>query len=136
MKRVALIACGAKNRDDGFRHPAKQLYTGSFFRMSARWAEAVADEWAILSAKHGLLRPDDTVVAYEQSLMSMSADERDRWADRVVDQVTAIWDPASTVFVSSAGTLYRRVLDRFPHTELLVDRIPEGSPRGLGFQLQ
>jgi hypothetical protein len=38
--------------------PAKDAYTGSFFRRNREYAETFGDDWAILSAKHGLVAPN------------------------------------------------------------------------------
>ncbi|SEG14975.1 DUF6884 domain-containing protein [Paenibacillus sp. UNC499MF] len=42
--------------------PAKDAYTGTLNRKARAYAEACGYDWVILSAKHGFLMPEDTVV--------------------------------------------------------------------------
>ena len=44
--------------------PAKDAYTSSYFRLNRQYAETFTDSWRILSAKYGLLHPDQTITAY------------------------------------------------------------------------
>lgn len=41
--------------------PAKDAYVGTPFKVNRQYAERVGDSWVVLSAKYGLLRPDDPV---------------------------------------------------------------------------
>lgn len=65
MKRLCIIPCGKKKIWD--IHPdtgpirAEDAYLSPFHQACERYAKAFFDEWVILSAKHGFLRPDDTV---------------------------------------------------------------------------
>ena len=43
------------------RHRAADLYQSPLFRRGRAYAEAAGYEWAILSAKHGLLLPDTMI---------------------------------------------------------------------------
>jgi len=54
---AALIQCTDSKRDEPA--PARDLYdTSSYFRKMRRWVDLKADEWYILSAKHGIVQPD------------------------------------------------------------------------------
>lgn len=66
MTTIVLVQCGSKKA--GSRAPAKALYTGSLFRMGRRTAERIGTRWYILSAKHGLLTPEETVEPYDKKL--------------------------------------------------------------------
>ncbi|MCY9162081.1 hypothetical protein MOF25_17480 [Bacillus atrophaeus] len=65
MKRLCIIPCGKKKIWDA--HPnagperAEDAYLSPFHQACERYAKAFFDEWVILSAKHGFLRPDDIV---------------------------------------------------------------------------
>lgn len=62
MKRIALIACASKKKP--YRAKARELYDSDLFRLSLRFAEEMEpDEIYILSAKHGLLHPDQVINA-------------------------------------------------------------------------
>jgi hypothetical protein len=64
--RVALVSCVKSKRSAPT--PACDLYTSPLFRHLRGYAEANADTWYILSAGHGLLRPDQVVAPYERTL--------------------------------------------------------------------
>lgn len=84
---VALIACSQSKRDVAQAIPAGELYTGQLLRASVAYAERLADEYLILSAKYGLLAPDACILPYDQALNTMTRIERRRWATRVFLQL-------------------------------------------------
>jgi hypothetical protein len=85
MGRVYLVSC-AKQKVDG-PVPAAELYVSDTFKKARAHAEANADRWFILSAKHHLLAPTDLCSRYEKTLVGTSLLERKRWADRVLKQL-------------------------------------------------
>lgn len=65
MEQVTLIQCTKSKRDEAAK--AKNLYdTSAYFRAMRSYAEAVDNDYCILSAKHGLLSPDDTIEPYDE----------------------------------------------------------------------
>ncbi len=72
--RIALVSCVKSKR----RSPiaARDLYTSELFRKLRRYAETHADCWYILSAEHGLLRPEQETAPYERTLNTMKKGER------------------------------------------------------------
>ncbi len=85
MRTVALVSCVKQKRGEACR--AEALYTSALFAKASTYARAVADDWCILSAKYGLVRPDAVIEPYEQTLNDASAAERRAWADRVHGQM-------------------------------------------------
>lgn len=84
------------------------------FTASRRYAEATCDAWFVLSAKHGLLRPDDIIEPYDARLTTSPrvVDGRtipSAWAGDVSRAllaevgVTGLW---ATTFVVLAGAAY------------------------------
>ena len=66
----------------------------------------------ILSAKYGLVSPDQVIAPYEQTLNTMPVAERRAWADRVAVQLDAASpDLAQVVFL--AGKRYREFLAQY-----------------------
>lgn len=112
-RRIALIACSASKLDRPA--PAREMYAPSqLFTASRRYAEATCDGWFVLSAKHGILAPDDVIEPYDERLTTgpNTIDGRtipSPWAGDVSRgllarlRVTGIW--AST-FVVLAGRAY------------------------------
>lgn len=80
--RVALVSCGKSKA--AHPAPARDLYTGSLFRAARRYVEASGyDAWWILSARHGLVHPDEIIRPYEATLAGRSVEDLQRWANKV-----------------------------------------------------
>jgi Family of unknown function (DUF6884) len=63
-----IIPCGKAKRRTGWPWPAREAYVGSPFKVNRGYAEAVAPgRWLILSAKYGLLDPDQLIDDYDVS---------------------------------------------------------------------
>jgi hypothetical protein len=118
--RIGLIACSKRKLDHAA--PARELYTGPVFGLSRKWMESRAAGlagWAILSAKHGLLMPDDVVEPYDLSLDSLTAEERRAWADRTRAQIVARWG-TDRPFMVLAGDHYREALYGLSYVEDVI----------------
>lgn len=102
--KVGLVAC-CKGKLD---HPAmaRELYTGPLFVRSRIYVEKNCDAWGILSAKHGLVMPDQVIAPYEKTLHDMKLEELIEWGEWAHDRLHTLW-PAETQFVVLAGYLYR-----------------------------
>jgi hypothetical protein len=88
--------------------PAADLYTSPLFLGRRRFVERSCDRWFILSALHGLLRPDEVIEPYDVSLVSARAPERRAWARQVLKALDAeLGDLAGTTFEVHAGAAYR-----------------------------
>jgi len=86
---LTLIGCGKDKQ--GIAAPARDLYSGTWFKKVRRFAEkreaTYDDPWFILSAKHGLTEPGDVIEPYDLTLNKMSSAERKAWALRVWTQL-------------------------------------------------
>lgn len=78
---VGLVACG-KSKLDGAA-PAKDLYTGNLYSAASTYAEAKYDAWYILSARHGLLHPNQIVEPYDERMQDKTGDQLHHWCNRV-----------------------------------------------------
>lgn len=89
MANVILIAC-SKQKEAAPR-PARQLYKSQLFTKSLAYAEQRgADTIYILSAKHGLLGPNQVIAPYDETLSRQPRAERRRWAQRVLGQLKRV----------------------------------------------
>ena len=131
-RKIYLVSCVAKKRPSPSR--AKHLYDSPWFHLARQYAESTASPWFILSAKYGLLDPDQTIGPYEQTLNKMPVADRKAWADRVRDQLDRyLQDVRQVVFL--AGARYREFLaDRLRQRGIQVE-IPM-SGLTIGRQLQ
>lgn len=119
---MRLIACGAKKLDHAAR--AKDIYTGSLFRLARAWAVQSPDgEWGILSAKYGLLHPDDTITPYNKT-WSKAPDE---WVGRVLERM-----PIVDVYEFAAPKRYcERLLPKLENSVNVLS-----GCKGMGYQAQ
>ncbi|WP_117169878.1 DUF6884 domain-containing protein [Paraliobacillus sediminis] len=66
MKQLAIIPCGKKKIWDrnSSQGPAvvKDAYVGVLHRMCEQYAEMFCDQWVVLSGKHGLMLPNETIL--------------------------------------------------------------------------
>lgn len=117
--RVGLIACSAGKLDGAA--PARELYSGPIFQLAKAWMErrvagGGVQEWAILSARHGLVMPDQMIARYDLALADMTAAERGEWADRTRQQLLDRWGE-SCIYQVLAGEYYRAALSGLPMVE-------------------
>lgn len=83
---VGLVGCVKSKLSVPSR--AADLYTSTLFRGRRAWVETNCDRWYILSAKHGLIGPDEVLAPYDESLLDMSRVDRQAWARRVLAELT------------------------------------------------
>jgi len=97
-ERLVLVGCGDAKADEPQR--AKNLYTSNYSALKARYAKEFGDEWAILSAKYGLLDPETKIEPYD-----VSADDIDigEWGVAVAEDLP---DVTNTDVVVLAGPDY------------------------------
>lgn len=67
--------------------PAQDLYTSTLYQRRRRYAEAAGLPWFVLSARYGLVRPDEVIAPYDVHLAGQSASYRAAWGVFVVEQL-------------------------------------------------
>jgi hypothetical protein len=89
-------------------HAAKDMYQSGLFRGRRKHAESRQVPWFILSAKYGLIHPDDEIDTYELSLASLHSWQRREWSAKVLDQITQrVGEVNGKVIEIHAGLEYR-----------------------------
>jgi hypothetical protein len=118
MPHYVLIACASGKR--GYPCRAADLYQSDLFRKSLQYAEALRpDSIFILSAKHGLLPPEEEIEPYDLTLNRMSAVDRRTWAERVLRKLAEVGDLEEDRFTFLAGSRYREhLLPRIRHGDV------------------
>ncbi|MBN1666853.1 MAG: hypothetical protein JW862_07180 [Anaerolineales bacterium] len=106
-RKVALVSCVSEKRT--VPSPARDLYTSDWFTKAARYASQITDEWYILSAKYGLVHPDQVLEPYNATLKTMGKSARQAWAALVFASLKPHLSPGDTV-VFLAGQIYREFL--------------------------
>ena len=127
-----LVAC-VKSKNNA-PMPARDLYASAWFRKARACVERTGRPWAILSAKHGLVRPSDTIAPYEKTLKNMPWPQQRQWADTVLASLAPHLSGVRTIAML-AGATYRQLLMhelQMRDIEILVPM--EGLPQGRQLQ--
>ena len=106
-KTVILVSCVSEKHDRPM--PAGELYCSPWFQKARAFAERQATEWFILSAKYGLVTPDQVIEPYNETLNEKPVAERKDWSKKVVQELLIRCTPESSV-VFLAGEKYREFL--------------------------
>jgi hypothetical protein len=93
------------------------------FAKAKNYATTRCEEWYILSAKYGLLHPDDKIEPYDQTLNSMRPQARREWATRVFTAIQARVQKGVTI-VFLAGERYRESLVQRLEANGYTARVP------------
>ena len=107
-RRLFLVSCVKTKLSRSAK--AKDLYVSNWFRKVRACVEREGSAWRILSAKYGLVHPEDVIQPYEKTLSTMRVTERRAWADNVLKALEPCLADADTV-VFFAGERYREFLE-------------------------
>jgi hypothetical protein len=104
-KRIGLVGCVKSKLSSPA--PARELYASPLFAGRRRWVERTCESWFILSAKYGLVAPEQLVEPYDQTLTRMGRVERSAWSRAVVTSLRAkLHDLRLYTFEIHAGAAY------------------------------
>lgn len=131
-RRIALLSCVKSKL--AVPAAAKDLYVSNLFQSMRKYAENACDEWFVLSAEHGLLRPDQQIAPYERTLLKMPKADRTAWFERVSAQLVEALPPKAEVVIL-AGARYRADVVPFLRSNGFLVKVPMAGLR-LGHQLQ
>jgi hypothetical protein len=108
-RRVVLLGCVKLKLEH--RAPAKDLYVSPLWNGRRAYAEAAGCPWLILSAKYGLLDPEQTIAPYDIALADLSTSARRAWGDEVVIALQARFGSLEGMtFEVHAGSAYRTAI--------------------------
>jgi cytoplasmic iron level regulating protein YaaA (DUF328/UPF0246 family) len=106
-KNIVLISCVSKKKS--YASLAVDLYTSDWFTKAADYAAKHADRWYILSAKYGLVFPDQVNEPYDLTLKKLSVSARRAWARQVFEALKPYLSAGDHVVIL-AGKAYREFL--------------------------
>jgi hypothetical protein len=107
VRAVYLVSCVSGKRASPT--PAKDLYLSHWFAKARSYVEGTGCPWFILSAKCGLVAPEQVIAPYEQTLNNASTEVRRAWAIQVQGQMDKQL-PAAARIVVLASRRYREFL--------------------------
>lgn len=128
---VCLVAC--TSRKGLYPAPAEFIYRSPLFGAGRSYAETRCTRWFILSAKHGLLSPQDEIAPYNSSLHAKDEQARLKWAKGVNSKLKKLISPKANI-VFLAGSVYRAHLEAIFHAEGRLSAAPLSS-LGIGSQV-
>ena len=108
--KLGLISCTKSKQT--YPCPAAEMYQPSnLFRKAYSYATKCYDQICILSAKYGLLLPEDHIEPYELTLKNRGVKAKREWSQRVLAQIDERLDlkPDDKVYIH-AGNDYREYL--------------------------
>lgn len=91
MDTIVLVGCGKSKEPD--KQPSWRLYRKTYFESKMTAAMVIGVPF-IASAKYGLVRPDDRIEPYDETLRNASDSEKQEWGSEVVDEIPERFDQA------------------------------------------
>jgi hypothetical protein len=128
---LGLISCTKSKQKDACS-AAKMYEPSPLFSKAYRYALKKYDLIGILSAKHGLLLPEEIIEPYDQTLKTMRKKQKQKWAIRVNNELSLKFDieNISRVYIH-AGKDYRGyLLPLIEHRKIEVEVPLEGLTYG------
>ena len=101
---------------------AKNLYVSPWFKKAVAYSQIQPTPWYILSAKYGLVHPDDEIEPYEKTFNKMGVYDRRLWGIEVLQNL-ALECPKLESVIFLAGMKYREYL------------MPSLSARGINIEI-
>ena len=120
-RRLFLVSCVKTKLSRPAK--AKDLYISDWFRKARACVEREGGAWRILSAKYGLVHPEDVIQPYEKTLITMQVTERRTWADNVLKALEHCLGDADAV-VFFAGERYREFLEPWLRSRCIGFDVP------------
>ena len=105
---IFLVSCVSEKRPEPA--PAKDLFISDLFKKSRAYVESTGKPWFILSAKYGLVDPEECICPYDKTLNKMPKEKRRKWAEGVLGQLLPHLDGVNSVVIL-AGKHYREFLE-------------------------
>jgi hypothetical protein len=112
---VGLVGCASQKLRRAA--PARELYVSQLFKKASAYAELTCDRWYVLSAKHGLVHPDEVIEPYDMRLGTShrTTPPIHQWAARVKKQLAAEFAGLKNVrLIVLAGEQYRYAVHNAP----------------------
>lgn len=69
---------------------ARDMYISTLFKTRYKYAQKMGKKIYIISAKYGLIAPNNIIEPYDITLKDFSSAERKKWAARVVAKLEGI----------------------------------------------
>lgn len=130
--KIALVSC-SKNKQEKLCTAEEMYAKSNLFRKASNYVKnSTFDNWFILSAKYGLLRPETLIEPYDLTLNDFGKEELMKWSNGVFN---LIMEYPVTEVNFFCGKFYRKYLIPFLEFVDIKCNVPlQGM--GIGHQLQ
>lgn len=124
--RIGLISCVKSKADKPCK--AKDMYVSPLFKGMYAYAQAHCDAIYILSAKYGLLHPDEHIKPYNDTLKAKTEKEKKYWSYKVLIQLSKKTNIDNDEYIILAGKEYRKYLIRkIKHYHIPMEDLSMGN---------
>jgi cytoplasmic iron level regulating protein YaaA (DUF328/UPF0246 family) len=126
MQRIILISCVKEKLKTPAK--AKDLYISDLFKKSYKYAQLLRpDDVFILSAKYGLLDPEQIIEPYDETLKTKSVAEIKEWSKKVIAALNEKIDlDKSEVIILAGSKYYKYLLPYIRNYKLPLGTLPLG----------
>jgi hypothetical protein len=107
LASIFLVSCASTKRSE--TSTAENLYVSPLFLKSKEYAKRESDRWYVLSAKYGLVSPNEEIEPYDLTLNRMSKAEREKWSSKTLAAILKISTPDDSITIL-AGSAYKEFL--------------------------
>ena len=121
LSDLVLVSCVSKKRASPV--PARDLYVSDLFRKARAYVEQLGRPWFVLSAKYGLVHPDEVIEPYDVTLNNMGTAKRRCWAHGVLTNLTPHLERVDSI-TFLAGQRYREFLEQPLRARGLIVNVP------------
>ena len=125
---IALISCVSQKATH--KTEARNLYISSLFTKSLKYIETILkpDKTYILSAKYGLLKIDEVIEPYNETLNKKNREEQQEWAKKVLLQINKECNVKNDTFIFLAGKkYYQDLIHSLPNNKIIMENMPIGK---------
>jgi len=129
-KTLVIIACGKRKIWDKYPKmgavQAKDVYISSYFNLSKKYAEKFSDEWIILSAKYGFVKPN-YIIPGNYNVSFNDSNKRYISKKRLLEQIRNLGFKRYTkIIVLGGSTYYKKVQEAFQNLRICIENPLEG----------
>ena len=106
QRRIGLVGCVKEKA--AVAQAAKDLYVSVLFAGRRSYVEQSSGDWWVLSAKHGLVHPNEVLAPYDVTLKDVGRPARRSWSKKLLLVIDERIQPRQgDVFEIHAGAEYR-----------------------------
>jgi hypothetical protein len=103
MPTTIVLISGGKQQA-GTSQAARVLFTSPLFQTSVKYADHIQKPWYIVSAGHGLVKPEEILAPLPRGFSEFSLPERTTWVNLVSQELSQVLKPGDCVILLAGKT--------------------------------